>query len=81
MPDWMYPGDAAVIRQLMPFTLSSDIEKLHRIKRDVALYRLTFGQTRQEDLVELLATNGPNSELGALRLDLRAPPRHTSRTR
>jgi len=73
VPDWIYPGDAAVVRQLMPFPLSADLGKLRRIKRDLALYRMTFGQARQEDLVEILATTGPNGRLDKLRLDLRAP--------
>ncbi|MET3808555.1 hypothetical protein ABIB25_005584 [Nakamurella sp. UYEF19] len=75
VPDWMYPGDAAVVRQLMPFPLSSDIGKLRRIKRDLALYRMTFGQARQEDLVELLAMTSSNGQVDKLRLDLRAPSR------
>ena len=75
VPDWMFPGDAAVVRQLMPFPLSSDIGKLRRIKRDLALYRMTFGQTRQEDLVELLASRDGGDPARSSRLDLRAPHR------
>ena len=46
------------------------------MKHDVALYRLTFGQPRQEDMLELLRLEYPGddpSALTKLRLDLRAP--------
>jgi len=59
--------------------LSVDETRLHRIKRDVALYRLTFGQPRQEDMLELIKQQYPDAgapALDALRLDLRAPSRH-----
>ena len=50
--------------------------RLARVKHDVALYRLTFGQPRQEDLLELLRLQYPGNDpsaLTTLRLDLRAP--------
>ncbi len=46
------------------------------MKDDLAIYRLTFGQPRQEDLAELLKKRGvhlDNDEIDRLRLDLRPP--------
>lgn len=53
-PSWVYPGDAKIERHVVPFLLSSDQARYDRVKRDVALYRLTFGQPRQEDMLEFL---------------------------
>lgn len=77
-PHWVYPGDARIERHVAPYALSVDEARLARIKRDVALYRLTFGQPRQEDMLELLEQRYADSDpslLERLRLDLRAPDR------
>jgi hypothetical protein len=53
--------------------LSSDEARYDRIKQDVALYRLTFGQPRQEDMLELLRKQGLHADpdsLRAMRIDL-----------
>jgi hypothetical protein len=78
-PHWVYPGDAHIQRHVSPFPLSIDEARLDDIKRDVALYRLTFGQPRQEDMLELLRrhySDATPEQLDALRLDLSAPDRH-----
>ena len=61
-PSWVYPGPAKVERHVAPFALSSDAEKYQRIKADVALYRLAFGQPRQEDMIELLRRRGLDAD-------------------
>jgi hypothetical protein len=75
-PHWVYPGPARIQRHVFPYPLSVDTTKLERLKDDVALYRLTFGQPRQEDLLELLRHRGVQHDPGRiddLRLDLRPP--------
>ena len=75
-PHWIYPGPARIERHIAPYALSVDETRLARVKHDVALYRLTFGQPRQEDMLELLRLEYPGddpSALTKLRLDLRAP--------
>lgn len=65
---------AAVFRDV---ALSNDEVRLARNKKDVALYRLTFGQPRQEDMLEILKQRylaADPSDLDAMRLDL-SPPR------
>lgn len=77
-PHWIYPGDAHIERHVAPILLSIDESRLADIKRDVALYRLTFGQPRQEDMLELIRSHyseATQADLEALRLDLSAPQR------
>jgi hypothetical protein len=71
-PHWVYPGDAKIQRHALPLPLSRDVARLDRIRQDVVLYRLAFGQPRQEDLLELLRRRGHADVTTAL-LDLRPP--------
>lgn len=75
-PSWVYPG-AANVECWTPFLpLSKEIQRAERLRRDRALYRIAFGQPRQEDLIELLARQGLGSDevrLRELRIDLRPP--------
>jgi len=57
-PYWMYPGTHKVERQLLSFPLSRDAGKALALKDDLALYRLAFGQPRQEDLLDFLKRRG-----------------------
>lgn len=76
VPDWIYPGSHKVIRELMPYELSIDGPRLEKAKSGVALYRLAFGQPRQEDLIELLKHRDVDGEAAAkMRLDLTPPHR------
>lgn len=75
-PHWVYPGPAKVLRVLLPSALSADVDRIQRLKDDVALYRLTLGQPRQEDLLDLLRREGVASDperAAGLRLDLTPP--------
>jgi hypothetical protein len=66
-PYWLYPGPAHIERHVAPYPLSVDLARLSRIKEDLALYRLTFGQPRQEDMLELLLRRrGVASQPGAI---------------
>jgi hypothetical protein len=65
-----------VLRIANPYPLSIDRDRLQRLKDGVALYRLTLGQPRQEDLLDLLRRRGLQtdpSQADRLRLDLRPP--------
>ena len=57
VPYWIYEvdGGARVERRVPMFAFSREVGKLERLKKGLALYRLAFGQPRQEDLVEILA--------------------------
>jgi hypothetical protein len=64
VPYWIFEteGGAQVQRHVPNLPLSSDVEKLDRLKRGLALYRLVFGQPRQEDLLSHLATRMSESD-------------------
>ncbi|GAA4399415.1 helicase-related protein [Tsukamurella soli] len=73
-PDWIYPGKHKINREVLPYQLSVDAAKLQRTRRRVALYRLAFGQQRQEDLVETLdASDLSDADADRFRIDLRPP--------
>jgi hypothetical protein len=75
-PWWTYPGACKIERWIPSFPLSKDQERERRLKVQRALYRLAFGQYRQEDLLSILAQQGYDDErLAHLRIDLR-PPKH-----
>ena len=77
-PFWIYPGDAKIERQLESFPLSRDLAKIDRLKEALTLYRLTLGQPRQEDMLEILERRMVDGSTVAL-LDL-SPPHSTGVT-
>jgi len=75
-PWWGYPGSAKIERWIPSFPHSKDQGRELRLKSQRALYRLAFGQPRQEDLVSILDQEGYEDDLeatAALRIDLRPP--------
>jgi hypothetical protein len=73
-PWWAYPGDAKIERWISSFPLSKDQQREQRLQRQRALYRLAFGQPRQEDLLTILDHNRLDDErIAELRIDLRPP--------
>ena len=71
-PWWMYPGDARIHRVIAQYPLSRDAVKYERLRKALTMYRLTLGQPRQEDMVELLAKMGAEAEFMPT-IDLRPP--------
>jgi len=53
-PFWVYDGPARIERHVPLLPLSREVERLDRLRRSLAVYRLVFGQPRQEDLVAYL---------------------------
>jgi hypothetical protein len=77
-PWWVYPGTAKIERVIAQYPLSRDIQKYDRLRDALALYRLTLGQPRQEDMVALLAARGVSgAQLPTI--DLRPPRRAVAR--
>ena len=62
MPYWIANGPAKVQRRvpLLPYT--REIEGFRRLKRQLAAYRVVFGQPRQEELMTLLEHADINDE-------------------
>jgi hypothetical protein len=54
VPHWITEGASKVERWVLPYPLSQDLERYQRLKDDLSLYRLTFGQPRQEEMLDLL---------------------------
>lgn len=72
-PGWVYPGPHHIERHVAPFAFSTDLERYERMKRDVARYRLTFGQPRQEDMLNLMerrSVQADRESLQQFRIDL-----------
>jgi hypothetical protein len=53
-PYWVFPGPWAIERHIPLLPLSRDRQRYQQVRDTLTLYRLAFGQPRQEDLVELL---------------------------
>lgn len=72
-PWWTMPG-AELKRHLFALQQSRDIERFAKLKTQRLLYRVALGQPDQEDLVELLANNDPETtrSLQGLALNLSA---------
>ena len=75
-PYWIYSGDARIQRRLLSLPLSRDEDRWAQLQDSPALYRLAFGQPRQEDMLAALQRRGISSrpeEIDDLRIDLRPP--------
>ncbi len=70
-PFWVYEGPARIERLVPLIPLSREVERLERLKRSLAAYRMVFGQPRQEDLVAFLGKRLTADELGELSRQLR----------
>ena len=59
VPYWIFEeGSAHVERRIPLLPYSKEVGKLKRLKQGLALYRMVFGQPRQEDLLFSLSQNG-----------------------
>ena len=81
VPYWIFEdGDARVERRVPMPPFSSEVDQLRRLLGSLAVYRLAFGQPRQEDLVEYLRRvrhkDADAVDLNRFRISLR-PPRVT----
>lgn len=77
VPCWCLPKEfpdedrVHIERILLQFPLSNDVSRYRRLKKVLALYRLTLGQPRQEELIETLAGSGLSvEELNELLINL-----------
>lgn len=78
IPYWIYEieGGATIERRIPELPLSREVAELARLKRGVALYRLVFGQPRQEELLSYLEerAGGLNETARAKLIVSLAPP-------
>ena len=54
VPHWIAPGDYRVQRHVPQLPYTTEVEAFKRLKRQLAAYRIVFGQPRQEELITLL---------------------------
>jgi hypothetical protein len=73
-PYWVYPGQAMIERHVLPYPLSKDHVRLARLKDDLTLYRLAFGQPRQEDMIALIQRGGLDIDVASDAVNLRHEP-------
>ncbi|MEC9347361.1 MAG: hypothetical protein VYB54_14125 [Pseudomonadota bacterium] len=73
----MFDGPAKVERHILSLPFSREQTRLSWLKRSVAVYRLAFGQPRQDDLLALLDSARdvvPDEDLLELQINLRPAP-------
>lgn len=74
IPYWIYEGPVKVERRVPMLPFSREVRKLDWLKRSLTVYRLAFGQPRQEDLLEhlhsLTAKAMPAEELAEVQIQL-----------
>jgi hypothetical protein len=74
IPYWVFPGDAKIERHVPALPFSREVERLDGLRRALAIYRMVFGQSRQEDLITYLLSQIPEGErdaiVGELQIDL-----------
>jgi len=81
VPYWVYatPGGARIERHVPSFPLSREVGQMNALRKSLAVYRMVFGQPRQEDLVTYLLGRLRDDEVSAtlqsLRVDLSPPSR------
>jgi len=89
VPFWILPakGGSKIERHLPMLPLSREVERADALRKALTVYRMAFGQNRQDDLVAYLTARFPADQIGALseqlRIDLapkpgfsRRPPSH-----
>lgn len=74
-PHWVYESDngggGGIRRHLLFYEQSADAERYERLKKSLVLYRLVFGQPRQEDLLEDLERRMRDAGIDIVATDVR----------
>jgi len=85
VPYWLFPGDAKIERHVPALPFSREVERLYELRRSLAIYRMVFGQSRQEDLITYLLAQIPEEDrakiISALQLDLSPPEAKADKAR
>jgi len=77
VPYWIYEGPVKVERRVPLLPFSREITRLRWLKRSLTVYRLAFGQPRQDDLLDYLqklaGTDAVVDDLDELQIRLEPP--------
>jgi hypothetical protein len=81
VPFWVFPHEdgASIDRYVPSLPLSSDVEKLTRLRNTLAIYRMVFGQPRQDELVAWLLEHFDAKTVSEISQELKIdlePPRN-----
>jgi len=73
IPYWVFPveGGARIERRVPALPLSRELLRMADLRRTLAVYRVVFGQPRQEDLIQFLTSRFEGDELKRVCTDLR----------
>ena len=64
VPYWVAPGPSKVERHVPTLPYTREVEAFRRLRRQLAAYRVVFGQPRQEELLAMLDQAGiPDNQL------------------
>jgi hypothetical protein len=82
VPYWILPaeGGARIERHVPALPLSRDVERADALRKTLTVYRMAFGQNRQDDIVAYLLSRFPSEEIEELskRLRINLAPDRTS---
>ncbi|MSR47712.1 MAG: hypothetical protein EXS13_11720 [Planctomycetes bacterium] len=67
-PFWIFPGEAFIERHVPALPLSRDADRLESLRKALAVYRMVFGQPRQDELLAYLSSRLSPDELEIARL-------------
>ena len=70
VPYWLFPGEAKIERHVPALPFSREVERMHELRRSLAIYRMVFGQSRQEDLMAYLLLHIPEQERAVIMTEL-----------
>ncbi len=70
VPYWLFPGEAKIERHVPAIPFSREVDRLHGLRRALVIYRMVFGQSRQEDLITYLLAEIPESDRAAIVAEL-----------
>ena len=74
VPHWIASGDCRVERRVPLLPYAREVEAFGRLKRQLAAYRVVFGQPRQQELIALLnRADFSVAQLRELTIDLSPP--------
>jgi hypothetical protein len=77
VPYWVFPGTSTIERHVPMHALSRDARRYEDLRRSLAVYRMVFGQPRQEELMayleEHLTREQAEAAAEAGRIDLTPP--------
>ena len=80
VPHWVFDrGSARILRQVATLPFSKDEERFTSLRAALTVYRMVFGQPRQEDLLEFILRSVPDEDrradlAAALYINLAPPP-------